>query len=83
MIIIQSVTLQAYSVKNFCVSLPTGVELTYICPSGYYNRDSTTELWKTCEVHETFILHTARIGMLMSGICAMIRNVMAYFKPGE
>ena len=27
--------------------------------------------------------HTARIRMSMSGICAMGRNVMEYFKPGE
>ena len=33
--------------------------------------------------HETNILHTARIGMSMCGICAMERNVMVYVKPGE
>ena len=28
-------------------------------------------------------VHTARIRMSMSGICAMRGNVMEYFKPGE
>ena len=31
----------------------------------------------------TNILHTARIGMPMCGICAMKGNVIEYFKPGE
>ena len=28
-------------------------------------------------------MHTARIGMSMSGMCTMKKNVMSYFKPGE
>ena len=32
--------------------------------------------------HGTNILHTARIRMSMSGICATRGNVMEYFKPG-